>query len=101
VGNPVRLSNLIRMSPSAIERLKIENHIPKAVRESAGETPNQKESPMSKKKSAPATDGLVVFAFRLTEKDRDKIHEAAGRGKASSFVLDAALKAAEKALAKT
>ena len=28
---------------------------------------------------------LVVFAFRLTEPERNKIHNAAGRGKATSF----------------
>lgn len=40
----------------------------------------------------------VVFAFRLSEAERTRIHEAAGSGKASQFVLTAALAAAEKVL---
>ena len=36
----------------------------------------------------------VVFAFRLTQTERTKIHDAAGGGKASQFVLAAALAAA-------
>ncbi len=36
----------------------------------------------------------VVFAFRLSEADRDLIHKAAGPGKATKFVLAAALAAA-------
>lgn len=37
----------------------------------------------------------VVFAFRLTKAERDRIHEAAGPGKATRFVRAAALAAAE------
>jgi len=36
----------------------------------------------------------VVFAFRLSEADRDRIHQAAGPGKATQFVRAAALAAA-------
>lgn len=36
----------------------------------------------------------VVFAFRLSEADRDRIHKAAGPGKATWFVRAAALAAA-------
>ncbi len=36
----------------------------------------------------------VVFAFRLTEVDRDLIHKAAGAAKATQFVRSAALAAA-------
>ena len=46
-----------------------------------------------------ATDDRVVFAFRLTKKDRDLIHKAAGPRGASQFVLEAALKAAARAKA--
>lgn len=37
---------------------------------------------------------LVVFAFRLPVDQRDQIHSAAGPGKATRFVLAAALAAA-------
>ena len=37
---------------------------------------------------------MVVFAFRLTKEQRDAIHKAAGPGKATQFVRDAALAAA-------
>ena len=37
---------------------------------------------------------MVVFAFRLSESDRTRIHEAAGSGKATRFVRTAALAAA-------
>ena len=46
-----------------------------------------------KKEKAPK-EPQVVFAFRLTEVQRDQIHKAAGPGKASQFVLSAALAAA-------
>ena len=44
-------------------------------------------------KEAPAED-LVVFAFRLTPKERDLIHKAAGPAKASRFVRAIAIAAA-------
>ena len=46
-----------------------------------------------KKEKAPK-EPQVVFAFRLTEAQRDRIHKAAGPGKATRFVLTAALAAA-------
>ena len=46
-----------------------------------------------KKEKAPKVP-LVVFAFRLSEADRDRIHAAAGPGRATRFVLSAALAAA-------
>ncbi len=46
--------------------------------------------PKPKKEKAPK-EPQVVFAFRLTEAQRDAIHKAAGPGKASQFVLSAAL----------
>ena len=48
---------------------------------------------MKPKKEA-ATVPMVVFAFRLSEADRTRIHEAAGSGKATRFVRTAALAAA-------
>ena len=46
-----------------------------------------------KKEKAPK-EPQVVFAFRLSEADRDLIHKAAGPAKATKFVLAAALAAA-------
>jgi len=46
-----------------------------------------------KKEKAPK-EPLVVFAFRLSEADRDRIHKAAGPAGATRFVLGAALAAA-------
>ena len=37
----------------------------------------------------------VVFAFRLSETDRTRIHDAAGSAKASQFVLAATMAAVE------
>jgi uncharacterized protein (DUF1778 family) len=60
----------------------------------AKETKPKKEKPPKEPKPP-----QVVFAFRLAEVERDLIHKAAGPGKATRFVLDAALTAAKKALA--
>src|SRR6266581_7198943 len=46
-----------------------------------------------KKEKAPK-EPQVVFAFRLTEAQRDQIHRAAGPGKATKFVRAASLAAA-------
>ncbi len=51
------------------------------------------KEPKPKKEKAPK-EPQVVFAFRLTEAQRDAIHKAAGPGKATRFVLNAALAAA-------
>ena len=59
------------------------------------------KEPKPKKEKA-QQETLVVFAIRLSEADRTKIHDAAGPGKATRFVLGAALAAAtgdEKAFA--
>ena len=48
-----------------------------------------------KKEKAPKVP-LVVFAFRLSEADRDRIHKAAGPAKATKFVRAAALAAANQ-----
>ena len=45
------------------------------------------------KEKAPRED-LCVFAFRLTEAERDAIHKAAGPAKASKFVRSLAVAAA-------
>lgn len=59
----------------------------KAVKEAAP------KGPKPKKEKAPK-EPQVVFAFRLTEAQRDAIHKAAGPGKATKFVRSAALAAA-------
>jgi hypothetical protein len=41
-------------------------------------------------------EGLVVFAFRLTEAERDAIHRAAGPARASRFVRTIAVAAANE-----
>jgi uncharacterized protein (DUF1778 family) len=61
--------------------------------------PKGAKAPKAKKEKAPK-EPLVVFAFRLSEADRDSIHKAAGPGKATKFVLAAALAAAKQTTAK-
>jgi len=51
------------------------------------------KEPKPKKEKA-LREPLVVFAFRLTEAQRDTIHKAAGPTKATKFVRSAALAAA-------
>src|SRR2546428_117085 len=72
---------------------KVEKAPPK--RKAAKESKQKKEvkEPKPKKERAPKQD-LVVFAFRLPVADRDRIHAAAGAGRATRFVLSAALAAA-------
>ena len=55
------------------------------------------KEPKPKKEKAPKEPKppMVVFAFRLTESDRDAIHSAAGPGRATRFVLGACLAAAK------
>ena len=48
-----------------------------------------------KKEKAPK-EPQVVFAFRLSEADRDLIHKAAGPAKATKFVRAAAIAAANQ-----
>ncbi len=57
--------------------------------------PKAAKEPKPKKEKTPKVP-LVVFAFRLSEADRDLIHKAAGPGKATKFVLAAALAAANQ-----
>ena len=51
------------------------------------------KSPAEPKEKAPREE-LCVFAFRLTEEERDAIHKAAGPAKASKFVRSLAVAAA-------
>ena len=59
-------------------------------------------APEKASKAAPPDDpreDLVVFAFRLTQAEREAIHEAAGPAKASRFVRAVALAAARRDVA--
>jgi uncharacterized protein (DUF1778 family) len=67
----------------------------KSTKKSKAKTPKE---PKLKKEKTPKPD-LVVFAFRLPAADRDLFHKAAGPGKATRFVLSAALTAAKETLA--
>jgi len=67
-----------------MSKLKIVKSEPKAAKE-----------PKPKKEKTPK-EPLVVFAFRLSEADRDRIHKAAGPAKATKFVRAAALAAANQ-----
>ena len=58
----------------------------------AKQTKAPKEPKPSKREKI---ESPVVFAFRLSEAERTRIHDAAGGGKASQFVLAAALAAAD------
>jgi len=46
---------------------------------------------ITKKEPKAAKEKLVVFAFRLKPEERDRIHKAAGAGKATRFVKAACL----------
>ena len=53
-----------------------------------------KKATAAPKPTREKAENPVVFAFRLSEAERTKIHDAAGSAKASKFVLAAALAAA-------
>lgn len=58
----------------------------------------QKEAPAARSK-APKED-LVVFAIRLPKADRERLHEVAGKGKATGFVRDLVVAVANRDEAK-
>ena len=91
-------------SPPAKEDTMMEPTTSKTPKTEAA-TPAPGKTPKSVKKAKAPKDAkpkkekvpkvpLVVFAFRLTEAQRDQIHKAAGAGKATRFVRSAALAAA-------
>jgi hypothetical protein len=59
-------------------------------------TEKSTKKPAKAAKPKAAKEPLVVFAFRLSEADRDLIHKAAGPAKATKFVRAAALAAANQ-----
>ena len=78
-------------APEALRMvLGIEATAPTAMEAVMSETTKSKKTkaaktPKPKKERAPKED-LVVFAFRLTEAERKKIHATAGSAKASRFI---------------
>ena len=54
------------------------------------------EKPAAEAKIKAPREELCVFAFRLTEAERDAIHKAAGPGKASKFARSLLVAAATK-----
>jgi hypothetical protein len=63
-------------------------------RTSSEKAPAKKGKESRPKKEKASGDSDVVFAFRLSEADRARIHEASGPGGATRFVRAAALAAA-------
>ena len=81
-------------APAATEDRPMEPTTEKSSKKPAkAAKPKAPKEPKPKKEKAPK-EPLVVFAFRLPVADRDLIHKAAGPGKATRFVLAAALAAA-------
>ena len=54
------------------------------------------EKPVAETKTKSTREDLCVFAFRLTEAERDAIHKAAGPAKASKFARSLLVAAATK-----
>jgi hypothetical protein len=54
------------------------------------------EKPAAGAKTKAPREDLCVFAFRLTEHERNDIHKAAGPGKASKFARNLLVAAARK-----
>ncbi|HOX60124.1 MAG TPA: hypothetical protein PLL30_13855 [Candidatus Krumholzibacteria bacterium] len=54
------------------------------------------EKPAAEAKTKATPEELCVFAFRLTEAERDAIHKAAGPAKASKFARNLLVAAAKK-----
>jgi hypothetical protein len=104
----LRVALGIEAAPVAVEEEQVMDGTEKGTKkaEAAEVSVRSKEGKKAKaatKESKPAkapapkkerVENPVVFAFRLSEAERTRIHEAAGGGKASRFVLAAALAAA-------
>ena len=74
--------------------LRIEADAPTATEDRTMATKQKAKKAKEPKQEKSPQEPQVVFAFRLSEADRDLIHRAAGRGKATRFVLGAAVAAA-------
>lgn len=89
------------MEPTSTKTTKIEAAAPAAAAGKSTKPAKGKKAAKAKapkepkpKKEKPPKEPLVVFAFRLSEADRTRIHKAAGPAKATQFVRAAALAAA-------
>jgi len=58
-------------------------------------TAKARKPAVKKEEKKAQREDLCVFAFRLTPKEREDIHKAAGPGKASKFVRSLAVAAAK------
>ena len=65
----------------------------------AAKAPAPEKAPKAAPPDDPREEPLVVFAFRLSQAEREEIHEAAGPAKASRFVRAVALAAARRDVA--
>ena len=74
--------------------LGIEAEAPAATEDRTMATKQKAKKAKEPKQEKAPKESQVVFAFRLSEAGRDLIHRAAGRGKATRFVLGAAVAAA-------
>jgi len=94
-------------APTATEDQAMEPSTSKAPKSESSATPTPGKNPKAEKKAKTKVvkepkpkkekvpkEPQVVFAFRLTEAQRDAIHKAAGPGKATRFVRTAAIAAA-------
>lgn len=99
---PDALRNALGIEVPAILPMEETMKIPTTGKKRIGKRTGSSKSPSKdrtqketkpKKEKAPA-EPQVVFAFRLSESDRDRIHEASGPGGATQFVRAAALAAA-------
>jgi hypothetical protein len=85
-----------QMEPTSTKNTKQEAAAPSAAKGKTAK-PAKGAKPAPKTKAVkPKKEPLVVFAFRLSEVDRDRIHRAAGPAKATQFVRAAALAAANQ-----
>jgi len=87
------------MEPTTSKTPKIEAAAPsaaagKSTKPAKGVKATPKTKAAKPKKEKAPREPQVVFAFRLSEADRKRIHDAAGPGKATRFVRAAALAAA-------
>ena len=56
--------------------------------------PTGAKTATANREARPKEEGLVVFAIRLSEPERDAIHEAAGPARATKFIRAVAIAAA-------
>ncbi len=100
-ASPDALRNALGIEVPAVLPMEETMKIPTTGDRKTGKRPVKPKAPPKEraqkeakpKKKVPA-ESQVVFAFRLSEPDRDRIHQAAGPGGATRFVRAAAIAAA-------